>query len=170
MRHGKRYNRLHDTHAADPTKKLGDIAEAVKAVKACASAKFDESVDVAIRLGVDARHADQQVRGTVVLPNGTGKSIKVLVLTKGDKVREAEAAGADFAGAEDAADNARNGKPREHSPVDVLVEDVADPRRSSGEGFDGLHAGRGGRRRQSEADQPCAGDNAEGQAERAVDQ
>ena len=101
MRHGKRFNRLQTTYAADPTKKLGDIVEAVKAVKACASAKFDETVDVAIRLGIDPRHADQQVRGTVVLPNGTGKSIKVLVLTKGDKVREAEAAGADFAGADE---------------------------------------------------------------------
>jgi len=101
MRHGKRFRRLSDAWASDPTKKLGDLHQAVKAVKACASAKFDETVDVAIRLGIDPRHADQQVRGTVVLPNGTGKTIKVLVLTKGEKVKEAEAAGADFAGAED---------------------------------------------------------------------
>jgi large subunit ribosomal protein L1 len=109
MRHGKRFRGLHDTWASDPTKKLGDIQEAVKAIKACASAKFDETVDVAIRLGIDPRHADQQVRGTVVLPNGTGKSIKVLVLTKGDKVREAEAAGADYAGAEEFLEKIRGG-------------------------------------------------------------
>ena len=66
-----------------------------------AKAKFDETIDLAIRLGVDPRHADQQVRGTVILPNGTGKSEKVLVLAKGDKAREAEDAGADYVGAEE---------------------------------------------------------------------
>lgn len=100
MKHGKRFRRLSDSYAADPTKKLGDLGEAVRAVKACATAKFDETVDVAVRLGIDPRHSEQQVRGTVVLPNGTGKSIRVLVLTKGDKVKEAQAAGADFAGEE----------------------------------------------------------------------
>jgi large subunit ribosomal protein L1 len=109
MRHGKRYRRLSDTWASDPTKKLGDLGSAIKAVKACASTKFDETVDVAIRLGIDPRHADQQVRGTVVLPNGTGKTIKVLVLTKGEKVKEAEAAGADFAGAEEFLEKIRGG-------------------------------------------------------------
>jgi large subunit ribosomal protein L1 len=76
------------------------IPEAVKLVKAAAFAKFNETVDVAVRLGVDPRHADQVVRGTVVLPHGTGKSVKVLVITQGDRVKEAEAAGADFVGVE----------------------------------------------------------------------
>jgi len=76
------------------------IAEAVKLVKDCAFAKFDETVDVAVRLGVDPRHADQVVRGTVVLPHGTGKSVRVLVITQGERVKEAEAAGADFVGIE----------------------------------------------------------------------
>lgn len=74
--------------------------EAVEAMKKAAFAKFDETVDVAVRLGVDPRHADQIVRGTVVLPNGTGKKLRVLVLAQGDKAREAEAAGADFLGPE----------------------------------------------------------------------
>ncbi len=75
-------------------------SEALEAVKATAFAKFDESVDVAVHLGVDPRHADQIVRGTVVLPHGTGKSIRVLVLAQGDKAKDAENAGADFVGAE----------------------------------------------------------------------
>jgi len=74
--------------------------DALEAVKTTAFAKFDESVDVAVHLGVDPRHADQIVRGTVVLPHGTGKSIRVLVLAQGDKAKEAEAAGADFVGPE----------------------------------------------------------------------
>ena len=76
------------------------IPAAVEMVKGASFAKFDETVDVAVRLGVDPRHADQVVRGTVVLPHGTGKSVRVLVITQGDRVREAEAAGADFVGIE----------------------------------------------------------------------
>jgi large subunit ribosomal protein L1 len=76
------------------------ISEAVALVKGSSYAKFDETVDVAVNLGVDPRHADQVVRGTVVLPHGTGKSVRVLVITQGDRVREAEAAGADFVGIE----------------------------------------------------------------------
>jgi large subunit ribosomal protein L1 len=76
------------------------IPEAVGMVKDSSFAKFDETVDVAVNLGVDPRHADQVVRGTVVLPHGTGKSVRVLVITQGDRVREAEAAGADFVGVE----------------------------------------------------------------------
>ena len=76
------------------------IPDAVSLVKGAAFAKFDETVDVAVRLGVDPRHADQVVRGTVVLPHGTGKSVRVLVITQGERVREAEAAGADFVGIE----------------------------------------------------------------------
>jgi large subunit ribosomal protein L1 len=74
--------------------------QAIEHVKQSAYAKFDETVDVALRLGVDPRHADQIVRGTVVLPHGTGKKVRVLVLTQGDRVKEAEAAGADFVGVE----------------------------------------------------------------------
>jgi large subunit ribosomal protein L1 len=76
------------------------IPDAVGLVKESSFAKFDETVDVAVNLGVDPRHADQVVRGTVVLPHGTGKSVRVLVITQGDRVREAEAAGADFVGIE----------------------------------------------------------------------
>jgi large subunit ribosomal protein L1 len=76
------------------------IPEAVALLKGAAFAKFDETVDVAVNLGVDPRHADQVVRGTVALPHGTGKSVRVLVITQGDRVREAEAAGADFVGME----------------------------------------------------------------------
>lgn len=80
---------------------LYDAAEAVSLVKKAAVAKFDETVEAHIRLGVDGRHADQQVRGAVVLPHGTGKTVRVLVFAKGDKVAEAEAAGADFVGGEE---------------------------------------------------------------------
>jgi large subunit ribosomal protein L1 len=81
--------------------KLYDPAEALELVQKISKAKFDETVEVHIRLGVDSRHADQQVRGAVVLPNGTGKRVRVLVFAKGDKAKEAEAAGADYVGAED---------------------------------------------------------------------
>ncbi len=99
MRHGKRYRA-----ASDLVRQAGlvrDLAQAVKLVKQTARAKFDETIVISSHLGVDPRHSDQLVRGTVVLPHGTGKSLRVLVLCKGDKVREAEAAGADFAGAEE---------------------------------------------------------------------
>ena len=76
------------------------IPDAVQLVKGASFAKFDETVDVAVNLGVDPRHADQVVRGTVVLPHGTGKPVRVLVITQGERVREAEAAGADFVGVE----------------------------------------------------------------------
>lgn len=80
---------------------LYDAAEAISLVKKSAVAKFDETVEAHIRLGVDGRHADQQVRGAVVLPHGTGKTVKILVFAKGDKVAEAEAAGADHVGGEE---------------------------------------------------------------------
>lgn len=76
------------------------ISDAVARVKDASFAKFDETVDVAVNLGVDPRHADQVVRGTVVLPHGTGKPVRVLAITQGDRIREAEAAGADFVGIE----------------------------------------------------------------------
>ncbi|MBE5968181.1 MAG: 50S ribosomal protein L1 [Lachnospiraceae bacterium] len=78
-----------------------DAAEAIALVKKSAVAKFDETIEAHLRLGVDGRHADQQVRGAVVLPHGTGKSVRVLVFAKGDKVAEAEAAGADFVGGDE---------------------------------------------------------------------
>lgn len=81
--------------------RLYEPAEAFELVKQTAKAKFDETVDVAVRLGVDVRHADQQIRGAVVLPNGTGVTRRVLVFAKGDKAKEAEAAGADMVGAEE---------------------------------------------------------------------
>lgn len=81
--------------------KLYDPADALDMVKKLAPAKFDETVEAVVKLGVDPRHADQQVRGAVVLPNGTGKTRSVLVFAKGDKAKEAEEAGADFVGAED---------------------------------------------------------------------
>ncbi len=81
--------------------KLYDSKEALSLVSEIATAKFDETVEAHIKLGVDSRHADQQVRGAIVLPHGTGKTKKVLVFAKGEKAKEAEAAGADFVGAED---------------------------------------------------------------------
>ncbi|MBC2721296.1 50S ribosomal protein L1 [Desulfosporosinus sp.] len=80
---------------------LHDPAEALSIVKTNAKAKFDETVEVAFKLGIDTRHADQQIRGAIVLPNGTGKTRSVLVFAKGEKAKEAELAGADFVGAED---------------------------------------------------------------------
>lgn len=98
MKHGKKY--LESLKFVDKTR-LYDPEEAIRLTKQTAKAKFDETVEMSIRLGVDPRHADQQVRGAVVLPHGTGKTVKVLVFAKGDKAREAEEAGADFVGAED---------------------------------------------------------------------
>jgi len=89
--------------------KLYDAAEAVELVKKTSTAKFDETIEVHVKLGVDPRHADQQVRGTVVLPHGTGKTRKVLVFAKGEKAKEAEAAGADVVGAEDLASKIEGG-------------------------------------------------------------
>ena len=98
MKRGKKY-----TEAAKMIDRAAqyDVAEAVSLVKKTAVAKFDETVEAHVRLGVDGRHADQQVRGAVVRPHGTGKTVRVLVLAKGDKATEAEAAGADFVGAEE---------------------------------------------------------------------
>ena len=95
MKKGKRYAEA--AKLVDRTN-LYDVKDAVAIVKKSASAKFDETVEAHVRLGVDGRHADQQVRGAVVLPHGTGKKVRVLVFAKGDKVAEAEAAGADFVG------------------------------------------------------------------------
>lgn len=97
-KHGKNYR---GAAAAVPTEiRFADPVEALRLVKDNAFAKFDETVEVSVRLGVDPRHADQIVRGTVVLPHGTGKTVRVLVFAQADKVREAEEAGADYAGME----------------------------------------------------------------------
>src|SRR5665647_1094260 len=83
---------------------LYNVAEAMELVVKTSKAKFDETIELAVKLGVDPRHADQQVRGAVVLPHGTGKTVKVLVFAKGDKAREAELAGADFVGTDELVD------------------------------------------------------------------
>ena len=98
MKHGKKY--LESLKLYDKTK-IYEPAEAIDLVQKIGKAKFDETVELSVRLGVDPRHADQQVRGAVVLPHGTGKQVKVLVFAKADKAKEAEEAGADFVGAED---------------------------------------------------------------------
>jgi len=98
MKHGKKYN---ESAKLIETGKLYDLGEACDVAVKSATAKFDETVEIHVRLGVDSRHADQQVRGAVVLPNGTGKTVRTLVLTKGDKAKEAEAAGSDYVGAEE---------------------------------------------------------------------
>ncbi len=98
MKHGKNYV---DSMKLIDKIKLYDSAEALELLLQTSKAKFDETVELAVRLGVDPRHADQQVRGAVVLPHGTGKVRRVLVFAKGEKAREAEAAGADYVGAED---------------------------------------------------------------------
>lgn len=103
---GKRYQELVKDFNRET---FYEPAEALAIVKEKANAKFDETVEVAVRLGVDPRHADQQVRGTVVLPHGTGRQVRVLVFAKGEKAKEAEAAGADFVGAEDLADKIQGG-------------------------------------------------------------
>ncbi len=98
MNRGKKY--LEARKKIDRTE-THEPGEALDLVKELTSAKFDETVEMAVRLGVNPKHADQQVRGAVVLPNGTGKEVRVLVFAKGEKLQEAEAAGADFVGAED---------------------------------------------------------------------
>lgn len=97
---GKRYN---EAAAKFDKSQLHEVSEAMKLVCETSGAKFDETVEVHVRLGVDGRHADQQVRGAIVLPHGTGKSVKVLVFAKGPKAEEAEKAGADYVGAEEMA-------------------------------------------------------------------
>ncbi|MBD5460374.1 MAG: 50S ribosomal protein L1 [Lachnospiraceae bacterium] len=98
MKHGKKYN---EAAKLVDRANLYDPDEAIALVKKTAGAKFDETIEVHIRTGCDGRHAEQQIRGAVVLPNGTGKTVRVLVFAKGDKVNEAEAAGADYVGGEE---------------------------------------------------------------------
>jgi len=98
MKHSKKY--VEAAKKIDRAQ-LYDVADAIALVKENATAKFDETIEVHIRTGCDGRHADQQIRGAVVLPNGTGKSVRVLVFAKGEKEKEAMEAGADFVGAEE---------------------------------------------------------------------
>lgn len=106
MKHSKKY--LAFREKVDRRKRYS-LAEAVKILKENKYTKFDESVEIAVRLGVDPKHADQMVRGTVALPNGTGKSVRVAVFATGDKANEAREAGADFVGAEDLAEKVKGG-------------------------------------------------------------
>ena len=98
MKHAKKYV---DGAKLIDRSKLYDVNEALELAVKTGTAKFDESVEVHVKLGVDSRHADQQVRGAIVLPNGTGKNVRVLAICKGDAAKDAEAAGAEFVGAED---------------------------------------------------------------------
>ena len=104
---GKRYTAAAEAFAG---KENLNVADAVALVKGNAKAKFDETVEIALNLGVDPRHADQMVRGTVNLPNGTGKTVRVAVFARGDKAEEAKAAGADIVGAEDLMETVQSGK------------------------------------------------------------
>ena len=106
MKHGKKY--VESSKLIDRAK-LYDTAEALDITVKGATAKFDETVELHVRLGVDSRHADQQVRGAVVLPNGTGKKVRVAVFAKGDKVDAALAAGAEYVGAEDLMEKIQGG-------------------------------------------------------------
>ncbi len=114
MKRGKRYNSL--LKNVDRGKKY-PLGQALKLVKDSANARFDETVEVALRLGVDPRKADQMVRGTVILPHGTGRETRVLVLTKGEKEKEAESAGADWVGADDYIEKLGGG----WTDVDVII-------------------------------------------------
>ena len=116
MRHGKKFRASEEVIAGKSRETL-DLRTAVSLVKGSAKAKFDETVEIASHLGVDPRHSDQLVRGTVVLPHGTGKSIRVLVFTKGEKEREAQAAGADYVGADEYAKKIQEG----WTDVDAII-------------------------------------------------
>jgi large subunit ribosomal protein L1 len=99
MKHGKRYRNA--VQELGESRVVADVGEAITLVQKMATAKFDETIEISAKLGVDPRHADQQVRGTVILPHGTGRTVRVLVIAKGEKIKEAEAAGADMAGGDD---------------------------------------------------------------------
>jgi len=106
MKHGKKYN---EALKLVDSAKLYEVGEACDLVCKTATAKFDETVELHVRLGVDSRHADQQVRGAVVLPNGTGKTVRTLVFTKGEKIKEAEEAGSDYIADDDTVKKIQDG-------------------------------------------------------------
>ena len=120
MKHGKKYT---DAAKLIESGKFYDPAEATELVKKTATAKFDETVEVHIRTGCDGRHADQQIRGAVVLPHGTGKKVRVLVFAKGPKADEAEKAGADFVGGEELIPKIQK---EGWFEFDVVVDQIAD--------------------------------------------
>jgi large subunit ribosomal protein L1 len=105
----KRGKKYQSSKSNVDAQKRYEFAEAVESAIKSSYAKFDETIDVAVRLGVDPRHADQMVRGTVVLPNGLGKEVKVLVFAKGEKIAEAKEAGADFVGSDDLVEQIQGG-------------------------------------------------------------
>lgn len=115
MKHGKKYR---ESAKLIEKLKLYDIKEAFELCCQTATAKFDETIEVHVRLGVDSRHADQQVRGAIVLPNGTGKNVRTLVIAKGDSAKAAEDAGADYVGAEDIVTKIQN---QGWTDFDVLI-------------------------------------------------
>ena len=106
----KRGKRLNTANEKIDREAFYEVSEAVKVIKECATAKFDETVEIAINLGIDPRHADQMVRGVISLPHGTGKATRVAVFAKGEKAEEATAAGADVVGAEDLAEIIQKGE------------------------------------------------------------
>ncbi|MBI5206242.1 MAG: 50S ribosomal protein L1 [Candidatus Firestonebacteria bacterium] len=114
MKHGKRYNKASELLEKNKTYSL---SEAVELVKKTATAKFDETIDISVKLGVDPKHADQMVRSTVVLPYGTGKSIKVAVIAKGEKEKDAKDAGADLVGSAEIIEEIQKG----NINFDVLI-------------------------------------------------
>ncbi len=114
MKRSKRYDSLKKVVGSE---KLYDLDKGVKLAKKTATAKFDESIELSLRLGVDPRKADQMIRGTVSLPHGIGKTVKVLVLTKGSKAKDAEEAGADYVGFEEYIDKIKNG----WTDMDVVI-------------------------------------------------
>ena len=114
MKHGKAYNKAQDSLERD---KEYSISEAVELLGSFPKAKFDETVDLVVRLNVNPKHADQMVRGTVVLPNGTGKTVRVLVITRGPKEQEATDAGADMVGADEYLPKIKDG----WTDVDVII-------------------------------------------------
>jgi large subunit ribosomal protein L1 len=114
MKHGKKYN---ESHKKARSQEVYLLSDAVTKVKDLVCAKFDESVDMAFKLGVDPRKADQMVRGTVALPHGTGKTVRVLVITKGDKEQEAKDAGADMVGSDEFIEKIQGG----WTDVDAIV-------------------------------------------------
>lgn len=105
----KRSKRMQEVEKLIDAKKVYKLEEAIQVLKQCPPVKFDQSINVALRIGVDAKKSDQQVRGTVSLPNGTGQTVKLVVIAKGDKAKEAQEAGADFVGAEDLLEKIKGG-------------------------------------------------------------
>jgi len=106
---GRKSKRIREIAKQVDTTKIYSLDEAIETLKKCPPVKFDQTIDISIKMGIDPKKSDQQVRGTVSLPNGTGKTLRVLVFTKGDKVKEALAAGADYAGGDELIEKVKEG-------------------------------------------------------------